>query len=66
MELLPMDQGGSQGQIGSRSEASTDNNKAKSNAEKGPAEVVAEQNRVLEEKVETKIEVRASSQQPQN
>jgi hypothetical protein len=56
---------GSQGQIGSRSEAST-NNKAKSNAEKGPAEVAAEQNRVLEEKVETKIEVRASSQQPQN
>jgi hypothetical protein len=58
--------GGSQGQIGPRNEASADNNKTKSDAEKGLEEVVVKQRMVPWETAATKEEARMSPQQPPN
>jgi hypothetical protein len=57
--------GSSQEKTGPRSESST-NDEIKPNVEKGLEEVVVEQNRVLEAKVETRIEVGTSSPHPPN
>jgi hypothetical protein len=54
--------GGSQDQMGLRSKASTNNNKAKPVVEKGLGEVAAELNRVLEEKTKAKTEAKTNSQ----
>jgi hypothetical protein len=56
----------SQCQTGMRSEALTSNDKAKPDVEKCPEEVAVEQNRVPEEKTETKTKVETSSQQLPN
>jgi hypothetical protein len=53
--------GSSQEKIESRSKSSA-NGEAKLDTEKGKEEVIAEQNRVLEAKVETRTEVETSLQ----
>jgi hypothetical protein len=50
----------SQGRTGPRSKSSA-NGEAKLDTEKSPEEVVAEQNRVLEAKAETRMEARTNS-----
>jgi hypothetical protein len=52
--------GGSRGRTGPRSKSSAIG-EAKPDAEKSPEEVVVEQDRVLEAKVETRTEARTSS-----
>jgi hypothetical protein len=58
--------GGRQDQTGPRSETSANNDKTKPGTEKGPREVVAKPDRVLEEKIEAKTEAWTSSQRPPN
>jgi hypothetical protein len=57
--------GSSQGQTRLRNEASA-NDEAKPDAEKGPEEVVAEQNQAQDEKAKVSAEAGTSSRQPPN
>jgi hypothetical protein len=54
--------GGSQGQTGPRSEASTNDDKAKPDAKKSPEELAVEQIKAEGKKIEASAEVRTNTQ----